>query len=371
MWGKIQTCVNNRTDSCTQIDCTGTYLYLKLSQDKGLEIDYCFGFRLNSCLDPTSMDFYLKVPAKNFTWSSRIQGDTDVDIKELTYPLPGGKKIYPMLSFEFEHKEDGNVKFSVDLNVVGPEEFQDTLSLIDEETLHGTNCAKLIKDTVKKPSDDFTKGLCHAKKYGGLSPTGNKKNTPSATLSKSCGVDTLCSLGEICNLSLKKPVCTCMEVSGYQKSPKGDFCLSGSHHGEPCKEKNECGEHEVCAEPKGICQCEQGFIFSTKYRRCSIHRPGEPTEAPPTTSPPLVTTEGPEPAVNGTSAKSGGSLFVKEKLPVVLGCILGAFVLLALTLWGAIYLRKRRIFRNRLDTALDMHDDSTVGLLGDTDDLVM
>ncbi|GFR89073.1 hypothetical protein ElyMa_000784800 [Elysia marginata] len=266
-----------------------------------LEIDYCFGFQLNSCLTPISMDFYLKVPAKKkYVYSTRIKGDRDEEITALSYSLGSLGKIHPMLAFEFEHKPDGNIKYSVVLNVLSSKKTTvDSLSLINEETLHGTECSELIKDTVNEPPKEFTKTECHAKKYGSPSSTSSADYKPSATLSKRCGTSGgWCDPTESCDFSLPRPVCVCLEG-------------------------------------------------------------------------PSVTTQEPASAVNGTSGNAGGSSFVKHKLPIVLGCVLSAFVLLALTMWGAIYLRKKRIFRNRLDTALDMQDDSASALLGDTDDMIM
>ncbi|RUS86627.1 hypothetical protein EGW08_005643, partial [Elysia chlorotica] len=378
--GKMQTCVNNSTKSCTRVDCTGTVLY-EHDLFSELEIDYCFGSELHSCLDPPSMDFYLKIPSKKYTLSERIRHDTDIDIKEVSYPAGKIGNVHPVLYFEFERQEDGNFKFSVTIKVklvtvAGTSMFVNRLerTLIDEETIHGTTCSKLVKDTRDKPPEEFTKAECHAEKYSPSSilPSG-VQIPPSATLSKSCSFsESLCVPRETCQLDLPKPKCVCK--TEYTLSPKGDVCLTNSRYGEACVEEDDCGDNEVCAPlPTRICQCRKGLTYSSVHHVCvaPLH-PGPGTGAPPGPKPPVVTTQAPKSGVNGTSTAQGGvSSFVKVKLPIILGCVLGAFVLSAVTVWGMIYLRKRGTQRNRLDTALNMQDDSTDALLGDMDDMNM
>ncbi|KAK3774035.1 hypothetical protein RRG08_030117 [Elysia crispata] len=380
--GKFQTCVNDKSKSCTRVDCTGTVLY-PLSSVSGIknddiEIDYCFGSELHSCLDPASMDFYLQIPAKNYTFSERIRHDTDIEIKEISYSIGSMGKVHPVLYFEFERQEDGNFKFSLKVKVklitaAGTSMFVNGFekSLIDEETIHGTTCSKLTNDTADKPSDQFANGQCHAKKYkpSSTSPT-PVKIRPSATLSKSCSLSgKFCDFRENCNYNSPEPKCVCK--TEYKLSPKGDVCLSSSRYGKVCKKDNDCGDNEICALPKRICQCKEGLAFSGVNQMCMAPQPGEPTDAP-SPSPLVLTTQAPESEVNGTAAaQGGGKSFVKEKLPIILGCVLGGFVLSAVTVWGIIYLRKRVPQRNSLDTALDMQDESTEALLGDTDDMNM
>ena len=50
-------------------------------QHNAIEVDYCFGSVLNSCLKPISIDAYLEVPDKKQKWSGRIRQDTDIKLK--------------------------------------------------------------------------------------------------------------------------------------------------------------------------------------------------------------------------------------------------------------------------------------------------
>ncbi|GFN92763.1 hypothetical protein PoB_001926900 [Plakobranchus ocellatus] len=328
------------------------------------------------------MDFYLQVPSKNQTFTRRIHHDTDVEIKEISFDIPLYGSVYPVLSFEFEHQQNGDIKFSVKVMVkAGISYVPDVdLVIIDEETIHGKTCMNISNDTSDKPGAGLVLGQCFPEKYtfpsAGPSP-GKPGYKPSATLNKSCDMKTKhCGSGEVCDLSKKQPVCRCQ--GEFKLSQKGDVCISESRYGQKCRQQHECGYHEECVKNLAICRCEEGYTYSTSHRMCIFHQPGTPTEAPPkgadTPGPPpaQVTTQEPQGTVNGTSGSGGGGKSpVMAKLPPILGGVLGGVTVLAAATWGFVYFRRRRLLRNRLDTALSMRDESTEALLGDTDDMVM
>ena len=171
--GRVQTCGSS---DCSRLDCSGTVHFSHLPVHvKGVDsftFNYCFGFKLNSCNRPVSMDFYIDLPQRNVSKELRIAGDRSVDLKGVEIPMGRLGKASPQLDFLFEKQDDGTVKVSIKSRVkvttFGMSFFLSQLerTLVDEERIPALPCTEVMNDLNTAPPKGFKMAACHAGSRG-------------------------------------------------------------------------------------------------------------------------------------------------------------------------------------------------------------
>ncbi|KAH9525722.1 hypothetical protein Btru_002195 [Bulinus truncatus] len=364
MTSSLQSCTNEKTKTCTRLDCSGTVSFSQMQLlPRKLQFDYCFGAQLNSCNVPISIDFYLQVPDRNVSFTTRISQDKLVDIPGIAIPLGELGRAEPKLKFQFEKNSQGNIKYSVMLLVYVAGSEMDMLkrTLIDSETIHALPCAQHVSDISGQPSSEFNKsvGQCHGEKISTpIPPTvPTRTYTPSVTLNKTCDArNHPCGHLEMCDLSSR--VCRCLPEATL--SLARDACINTSNLGAACSVDSDCSgpnmQCKITQQGQKDCQCKDGYSLSIWTDSCAFVRPGNPNSTP--------SHQTSKDSEDSSSDTAYIGKIAKHNLPMIVGASLGGAMLVGLLVWLVMYWQHGRR-RRQLEICAD---ESRAPMLSSRDD---
>ncbi|XP_046549575.1 uncharacterized protein LOC124259487 isoform X2 [Haliotis rubra] len=295
---KQMTCFANDTHPCTSLRCSGTYKYTSFMPDSAdIEVDYCFGMRLNHCDNPVSMDIYLVVPNKNMSYNKRISHNTQIKMPGLSFHLKSLGTVDVFLYF-YMLRNASNIHMSITAKfritsfmntIMWPPSLQK--EIVPMESIPVPPC---MNGSTPAPPTTLPMGSCHPPRW--IAPTNppGVSSTPytphsskkaSLTYNHPCYEDTfICSAEEACDLLTKKCVCR----SNFLYDVQQKRCVSRNRIGIRCSSSTQCGPNEACI--RGRCHCKVGYAFSMFYEVCYAGRPKVSTVSPPVTQRPQVVT---------------------------------------------------------------------------------
>ncbi|XP_067653667.1 uncharacterized protein [Haliotis asinina] len=296
--GKQMSCFANDTHPCTSLRCSGTYKYTSFMPDSAnIEVDYCFGMRLNHCDNPVSMDIYLVVPNRNMSYNKRISHNTQIQMPGLSFHLKSLGTVDVFLYF-YMLRNASNINMSITAKfritsfmhtIMWPPSLQK--EIVPMERIPVPPC---MNGTTPSPATALPMGSCHPPRWIAPTYAPGVSSTPytphvrknaSVTYNHTCHENTFhCSPEEACNLATQKCICR----SNFLYDAKKRRCVSKNRIGMRCSFPTQCGPNEDCI--KGRCNCKIGYSFSVFQEVCYPKVPEASTPSPPVTQGPHVVT---------------------------------------------------------------------------------
>ncbi|XP_046371119.2 uncharacterized protein LOC124145411 isoform X3 [Haliotis rufescens] len=283
---------------CSSLRCSGTYKYTSFMPDSSdIEVDYCFGMRLNHCDNPVSMDIYLVVPNKNMSYNKRISHNTQIQMPGLSFHLRSLGTVDVFLYF-YMLRNASTIQMSITAKfritsfmrtIMWPPSLQK--EIVPMESIPVPPC---LNGSTPSPPTTLPMGSCHPPRWVAPTYPPGVSSTPytphsnknvSNTFNHTCQEDTfICSPKEACDLGTSRCVCR----PNFQYDPRKRRCESKNRMGMTCSYPRQCGPNEDCIQ--GRCKCKKGYTFSIFQEVCNVGVPRDSTVSPPVPERPHVVT---------------------------------------------------------------------------------
>lgn len=320
--------------TCSELTCSG-------HMEQPLNLDFCFGNRLNHCDQPVTMDYYLDVPSLNISLLGSVAHNDSLEVPGPS--LLGGKGTIVIL-VEMVRVNSSHILFGISgqvkVLIAGIYLFPYKEQVFPPTYIDVPPCSDHNEQKIPFKAPPVCKPP---------SPPLSTPKSPGSTIASSV-----------------------VKSKTYNKT-----CEFGL---------DQCSQHEMCvAQTKlskgGVCQCELNATLDKTTGYCQPIMPATtrlpkppattrlPTQKPPSTQQPVTqkpsgvsnSSPSPKPSVteaHGSKTKKGGI----NMTGVIIGAVFGALLLIVVAVSVIIFIGRRRRqadYRGRHQLLTDQDDDDT------------